>query len=163
MKKALCLLLFMLVFFTGCQIKEYTPEIPLAFKADAKVTSGDYFYDCKICKYESGDVQIEIESTNAKGLVMRYNGSQLCFTYCDYSYSINAKNYENKNPAVIIYDVLSCISSENGANAVKTDSGYKYQGKIPLGDFTLVLTQDNTISLITVKSAGITLELEPAD
>lgn len=158
MKKVLGLMLVMLVIFTGCQIKNYTPEIPVTFDENVKVVSGDYSYTCKIRKFESNEVQAEITSTSAKGLVMQYDGSTLDFTYADYSYSLEADNFERKNPAIVVYEVFECITSPDGTKAVKTENGYKYDGKISSGNFTLYLRDDNSVSLITVKSAGFVME-----
>ncbi len=158
MKKALGLILVMLVIFTGCQMKNYTPEIPLTLDENVKVISGDYSYTCKIRKSESNEVQAEITSTSAKGLVMQYDGSTLDFTYCDYSYSIDAENFERKNPAIVVYEVFECVNSPDSAKGFKTDNGYKYEGKISLGNFTLYLRDDSSVSLITVKSAGFVME-----
>lgn len=151
-------MLVIMMIFTGCQIKNYTPEIPLTFEENVKVVLGDYSYTCKICKFKSGEVQVDITSTSAKGLVMRYDGNTLNFTYADYSYSIDAKNFERKNPAIVVYEVFECVNSTDGAKSFKTDGGYKYEGKTSLGNFTLYLREDNTVSLITVKSAGFAME-----
>lgn len=130
----------------------------MTFDEKVKVTTGDFSYNCRICKFQSGEIQVEITSTSAKGLVMKYDGENLQFTYSDYTYSLDAANFERRNPAIVVYEVFECVGNAQHIKASKMDSGYKYDGKISLGDFTLFLREDNSVSLITVKSAGLVME-----
>lgn len=158
MKKVLPFLLVIAFLFTGCEIKNYTPELPLTFDEKVKVISGDFSYNCRICKFQSGEIQVEVTSTNAKGLVMKYDGENLEFTYSDYTYTVDGSNFERRNPAIVVYEVFECVENAREIRASKTDTGYEYNGKITLGDFNLFLREDNSVSLITVKSAGLVME-----
>lgn len=158
MKKVLPVILVVAFLFAGCEIKNYTPELPLTFDEKVKVTSGDFSYNCRICKFQSGEIQVEVTSTSAKGLVMKYDGENLEFTYSDYIYTVDASNYERKNPAITVYEVFECVETARQSHVVKTDFGYQYDGKISSGDFSLFLRDDNSVSLITVKSAGLVME-----
>ncbi len=132
--------------------------MPLTFSEKARVTSGDFSYECKISRLESKAVSVDITSTNAKGLNMNYDGRELYFEYADYSHTVNADYFEKKNAAMVIYDVFDEIESMQSVTARKTDIGCKYDGRISLGDFTLILNNDNTLNSITIKTADLTIE-----
>jgi uncharacterized membrane protein len=155
LKKAIPILLILFL-FTGCDIKEYTPEIPIVFTQKATVTSGDFSFDCEICKTED-NVKVTILSTSAKGMTMTYNGSELDFTYDDYSYTIDGNEFEKTNVAIVIYETFECIQSEN-VNAKKIEGCYQYNGKISLGDFALIQNDDNSLQALSVRSANFHIE-----
>ena len=94
MKKIIPLSLILLLLFSGCNIKNYTPEIPVTLEQNVKVTSGDFSYDCVICKTESA-VSVTVDSTAAKGLVMEYDGKTLSFSFAGFSYEVDGSNFEN--------------------------------------------------------------------
>lgn len=148
--------ILILFLFTGCEIKEYTPEIPLAFTQKAKVTSGDFSFDCEICKTEE-NVIVTVLSTSAAGMVMTYNGSELVFVYENYSHSVDGNNFEPYNTAIIVYEAFGSIVSGETAGR-KIDGGYQYDGKITAGDFSMMQNDDNSLKSISVRSAGITIE-----
>ena len=145
-----------LFLFTGCEIKEYTPEIPLAFTQKAKVTSGGFSFDCEICKTEE-NVIVTVLSTSASGMVMTYNGSELVFVYENYSHSVEGSSFEPSNAAIIVYEVFDSIISTT-ATGRKIDGGYQYDGKITIGDFIMLQNDDNSLKSITIRSAGINIE-----
>ncbi len=156
MKKIAPLLLIFLL-LSGCKVKNYTPEIPLTLEQNVRVTSGDFSYDCKICKTES-DVSVTVNSTAAQGLTMVYNGSTLSFSYADFSHDIDGKNFEKKNPAIVIYEVFEYINSTEQLSAKKIDGGFKYEGKISLGDFILIQNEDNSLSVLTMRNIDYKIE-----
>lgn len=145
-----------LFLFTGCEIKEYTPEIPLAFTQKAKVTSGDFSFECEICKTEE-KVVVTVLSTGAAGMAMTYNGSELGFIYEEYSHNVDGNHFEPSNTAIIVYEVFESIAGGEAAGR-KIDGGYQYDGKITIGDFNMVQNDDNSLKSITVRSAGINIE-----
>lgn len=157
MKKIIPVFFTFLLLFTGCEVKNYTPEIPLTFKYNVKVTSGDFSYDCVVSKTESA-VEVTVDSTAAKGMSMVYDGKTLTFSYADFSYDVNGANYEKRNPAVVIYEVFDHINSAGQLNAKKIDGGFKYEGKISLGNFTLLQGDNNTLLSISVREADYKIE-----
>ena len=82
MKKIISLLLVSLFIFTfsSCTIKINTPEIPQSFNQNAVVTSGDFSFECEICKNEE-IVSVKVKNTNALGLIMIYDGNTVNFKY----------------------------------------------------------------------------------
>ncbi len=142
----------MTLLFTGCQVKEYTPELPAGFKQKAVVSSGDFTFECEICKSEA-QVDVTVLSTQAKGMVMSYNGKELTFTYEGFSHSINGKELEPTNTAIIVYEVFESLNTN--AQSKKIDGGYQHFGKITLGDYTLVQNDDNSLKSIEIRSAGV--------
>lgn len=157
MKKIIPLSLIILLIFSGCKIKNYTPEIPVTLEQNVKVTSGDFSYDCVICKTESA-VSVTVDSTAAKGLVMEYDGKTLNFSFAGFSYEVDGSNFERKNPAIVLYEVFDYINSASQLNARKIDGGFKYEGKISLGDFILIQNDDNSFESLTVKSADYNIQ-----
>lgn len=158
MKRAIPLaLIIMLVFFSGCKVKNYTPEIPVTLEQNVRVISGDFSYDCKICKTEE-NVTVTVSSTAAEGMIMSYDGKNLSFSYADFSYDINGKNFEKRNPAIVIYEVFDYINTAEQLNAKKIDGGYKYEGKISLGDFILIQNDDNSFSDLTMRNTDYKIE-----
>lgn len=146
-----------LVLLSGCKVKNYTPEIPLTFEQNVKVTSGDFSYDCIICKTEEA-VEVTVDSTSAKGMVMTYDGKNLKFSFADFSYDINGTNFEKRNPAIVLYEVFEYINSAEQLNAKKIDGGFKYEGKISLGDFILIQNEDNSFSALTMRNTDYKIE-----
>lgn len=129
-------------------IKNYTPELPDELKQNASVSLGDFSYNCEICQ-NSENVTVTVLDTNAKGMIMMYNGKDLSFVYEDYSYSVNAENLEKTNVAIVIYQVFDALLRDD-AVAKKIDGGYQYKGRIDLGEFVLIQNDDNTFKSITV-------------
>lgn len=129
-------------------IKNYTPELPDELKQNALVSLGDFSYNCEICR-NSENVTVTVLDTNAKGMVMMYNGNNLSFVYEDYSYSVNAENLEKTNVAIVIYQVFEALLCDDTVSK-KIENGYQYRGKIDLGEFVLIQNDDNTFKSITV-------------
>lgn len=129
-------------------IKNYTPELPDELKQNALVSLGDFSYNCEICR-NSENVTVTVLDTNAKGMVMMYNGNDLSFVYEDYSYSVNAENLEKTNVAIVIYQVFEALLCDDTASK-KIENGYQYRGKIDIGEFVLIQNDDNTFKSITV-------------
>lgn len=95
MKKIISFLLVSLFIFTfsSCTIKINTPEIPQSFNQNAVVTSGDFSFECEICKNEE-IVSVKVKNTNALGLIMIYDGNTVNFKYDEYSKKISGENFE---------------------------------------------------------------------
>lgn len=151
------ILMLLILFLSGCKVKDYTPEIPLTLEQNVKVISGDFSYDCRICKNEN-DVIVTVDSTSAKGMTMTYDGKNLSFSFADFSYDINGKNFEKRNPAIVIYEVFDYINSTQQLNAKKIEGGFKYEGRISLGDFILIQNDDNSFSNLTMRNSDYKIE-----
>lgn len=163
MKKALsAFILLMLVFVSGCSVKDYTPELPLTFTKTAVVTQGDFSFDCEICK-NSERVTVTVLSTNASGMVMSYDGHNLDFVYDDFAHTINAENFEKTNIAVVVYQVFDYLENNEQIDVKKIEGGYKYEGRISTGDFILILNDDNTIDRITLKASAYSIDFDGAE
>jgi hypothetical protein len=141
-----------LIFFllTGCKIKDYTPEIPTKLDCFATVVSGDFSYECEICRDESS-VSVTILSTYAKGMKMSFDSKSLTFSFDDMEYEIGAENFEKTNPAIVIYEVLESVENSQSDSAVKTDDGFRYEGKTSLGNFIFLQNDDNSFNSITFR------------
>lgn len=144
-------LVFTLLIFSGCKVKNYTPELPAAFTCDAVVSSGDFSFDCEICKTDE-DVSVLVLSTSAKSMKMTCSGKELNFIYDDYSYTVNTLNFEKTNAAIVVYQVFDYLNTTEQISVKKIDGGYKYEGKISAGDFILIQNDDNSLKEITMKS-----------
>lgn len=156
MKRLIPIFLIMLL-FTGCEVKEYTPEIPAAFTQRAKVMSGDFVFECEICKTED-KVITTVSNTSASGMVMTYDGSALNFYYGDYSYDIDGSGFERSNISIVIYEAFDSLASLSQPNAKKIENGYQYYGKASLGDFILVQNENNTLRSLSIKGANLEIE-----
>lgn len=155
--KRVILILLILLLFTGCEIKEYTPEIPFTFTQRAKVMSGDFSFECEICKTES-QVITTVSSTSAKGMVMTYDGEILNFNYGNYSYDIDGAGFERSNVSIVVYEVFDNLLSLSQPDVKRIEDGYQYYGKTSLGDFVLLQNEDNTLRSLTIKSANLQID-----
>lgn len=137
------------IILCSCNMKINTPKMPSTFNQNAVVTLGDFSFDCEICKDES-NVTAKINSTNANGLVMTYDGKNVNFKYNDFSYDIDGENFEKANISIIIFDVINVLSNENTKKYV-IDGGIKYEGETNYGSFILVQNNDTTLKSLTFK------------
>lgn len=144
MKRAVILSISIILLFCGCSTKTYSPEIPASFENEAEVTSGDFSYKCKICRNEEKTISIDILSTKAKGLYFSYDGKILSFKNNSLTYSIENKNLDSSNIAILLYEAFNCIESTENSQASKTENGFKYKGMTSLGEFTLYQNDDNS-------------------
>lgn len=128
-----------------------TPEIPQSFNQNAVVTSGDFSFECEICKnWES--VSVKVKNTNALGLVMTYDGKNVNFKYNDYLQDILGENFEKGNTAIIVYDVINALKNEDTQKHI-IDGGVKYEGKTNFGEFVLVQNDNSTLKSLAFKNS----------
>ncbi len=156
MKRLVPLAFALLLLLTGCEIKEYTPELPLTFTQKARVSSGDFSFNCEICKTKER-VCVTVLSTSASGMTMTYDGSVVSFSYSNYEYTVDKEGVSYDNIAITVYDVINCLFSDSNVISKKTDSGYRFEGKTASGTFKLILNDDNTLNSIVVPSREITV------
>ena len=148
-----------LIVFSGCKVKDYTPELPSDFNLSAVVTSGDFSFDCEICKNNDG-VSVDVLTTSAQGLRMNCDGKNLTFVYDGCSYAVNTSGFEKTNPAIVVYEVFDYLNSAEQINAKKIEGGYKYEGKISIGDFILIQNDDNSLKEITMKTSQYSIKFK---
>lgn len=148
-----------LILFSGCKVKNYTPELPVDFNLSAAVTSGDFSFDCEICK-NNGSVRVDVLTTSAQGLSMNCDGKSLTFVYDGCSYAVNASDFEKTNCAIVVYEVFDYLNSAERINVKKIEGGYKYEGKISIGDFILIQNDDNSLKEITMKASQYSIKFK---
>lgn len=160
MKKIISLLLVSLFIFTfsSCTIKINTPEIPQSFNQNAVVTSGDFSFECEICKNEE-IVSVKVKNTNALGLIMIYDGNTVNFKYDEYSKKISGENFEKGNTAIIIYDVINALENEEMQKHI-IDGGVKYEGKTNFGEFVLVQNDNSTLKSLSFKNSDYRIDFK---
>ena len=153
MKKifSLFFLVILSISFSSCKAKINTPEIPQSFNQNAVVTSGDFSFECEICKNEKS-VSVKVKNTNALGLVMIYDGENVNFKYNDYSQNISGENFEKGNTVIIIYDVINALENEETQKHI-IDGGVKYEGKTSYGEFILVQNDNSTLKSLAFKNS----------
>lgn len=155
LKKIIPLLVLLTALFSGCSIQNYTPEL-VDFNQNSAYTSGDFFCSCNITLDEN-IVTVTATSTNANGLTISYNGSEVKYLYGDMSYVI-APEKNTANPAVIIYDALQSLKESEQNNVSKTEDGFEYKGNTSIGDFVLLQYDDNTYKSLYFPDADIKFE-----
>jgi len=159
LKKVLPVFILICFLLSGCKVKEYTPVIPVSFTKDIVVYTGDFSFNCKICKTEK-TVTAAITNTNAAGMKMTYDGSTLSFSYDDFSYDLDGSKFEKNNIAIVIYEVFDYIDNKQDLNAKKLDNGYRYDGKISIGNFTLIQNDDNSFESLEIKECDYRVEFQ---
>ncbi len=159
MKKIFPVFILICFLLSGCKVKEYTPVIPVSFTKDIVVYSGDFSFTCEICKTEK-TVAATITNTNAKGMKMTYDGDILSFYYDDFSYDLDGSKFEKNNIAIVIYEVFNYIENTQDMNAKKLDDGYRYDGKISIGNFTLIQNDDNSLKSLEIKECDYRVEFQ---
>ena len=110
--------------FSSCTIKINTHEIPQSYNQNAVVTSGDFSFECEICKNEE-IVSVKVKNTNALGLIMIYDGKNVNFKYDKYSKKISGEYFEKENTAIIMYLLLTALENEETQKHI-IDGGVKY-------------------------------------
>ena len=152
MKKFIDTFVFALILaliFCSCNAKINTPKMPSTFKQNAVVTLGDFSFECEICKDESS-VTTKINNTNAIGLIMIYDGTNLNFKYNEISYGFDASNFEKNNISIVIYNVINELKSEETKMHV-IDEGVKYEGKTDFGSFVLIQSSNTALKSLSFK------------
>lgn len=140
---------------TACKVKNYTPEIPAEFTQRATVASGDFSFECEICRSEK-NVAVTVLSTSAKGMVMSYDGAKLGFKYNDFAYALDGRNFEQGNICIVIYDIMKALDTD-AYRARKIDGGYRYEGSVDYGNFILIQNDDGSFADIAFSNRDYTV------
>ncbi len=163
MKKSISLL-FVLVFslsLSGCAQSSAPIGKKLVieeFSRNVNISMGDLSYDCLV-DYIDGNVTVTAQSSSASGLIMAYNGSELSFEYEDMSLSYPGRNTDIINPAVLVYEVIVAVNSDQ-VTAVPFENGMKASGQVTYGFFTAAFDKNYTISEIELKNANIYIKFK---
>ncbi len=144
-----------MLLLTSCTVKYYTPRIPESYQCDIAVSLGDFDYKCRFCKTAS-TATVTVSDTNAEGLEMVCDGEELVMNYGEWAETYSAYDFEQSNPAIVLWQVFDALESGN-VQSGKTETGYKYEGRIPLGEFILTQNDDETLNALTVKNTDFTI------
>lgn len=155
MKKIIPLFLLVLV-LSGCAAKIYTPVINTEFEVNAVYQTGDFSYNCKIVK-KDGSISVTPTTTNAAGMIITYNGTDVTFDKDGMIRTMSAAKAEKTNPAIVLYEVFSYIETADDLNAERIDDSFQYTGQTSLGSFVLVQNKDNSFDYIEIPNAGISV------
>ena len=157
--KILILLLFVLLAFSGCTDKTYTPVIEDKFDASAVYTAGDFSYTCRIIKGD-GYVSVTPTSTGAKGMTIKYDGETVSFTRNGMVKEFPRSSLDSTNPAVVLYEVFSSLENAPEREVSLKNSTFHYVGTTSAGTFTLIQNKSNSIKSVSVPDAQIEIEFE---
>ena len=153
MKKTV-LLLLSLPMLAGCSKTEYSPVIRADFSLNAVYEAGDFSYSCVIERM-GRCVSVRATDTYAKGMTVTCDGKNVAFSYDDMEKTLAVSDVNPTNPCVVLYHVFDDVCTDQDSSAVKIDGGYQYTGTTPVGEYTLVQNEDNTLSLIVIPDAGV--------
>lgn len=148
-----------MMLLSACSIEAETPVLPTAFNQRAKVSTGDFSYQCEICKNE-GKLSLTVLSTNAQGLVMTYDGSNMNFNFSDIIGDVPSDSLPKTNAVTVLYEALECLAEQENLMPSAVNEGYRYQGKIRLGDFVLITDGGTRLKSFTLNSINMKIEFE---
>ena len=155
MKKIIPLILVLLL-FSGCKAKEYTPVIKAEFKACAVYKTGDFSYTCEIIR--TGDTfSISPTSTRAKGLVISCNGKEVSFKRNDFIKTFSVDELDKTNPAIMLYRVFTSLES---ADVKLIDGYFTYTGNSELGKYILKQDKNNAFVSLSIPQADINIDFK---
>ena len=149
-------LFFAMLMLCACSAKTYTPVIDTVFTVNAVYKTGDFSYNCRIDKTDSS-ICVTPTSTNAKGLLITYDGKNVSYAKDDMKKTFSADTLDKTNPAIVLYDIFSYIENTENLDVKKREDGFEYKGKIDAGEFSLVQKADNSLKSITIQSADISV------
>ncbi len=146
---ALLFAIFLLMLnFTACEKQSFSPVLTTAFESDAVVNTGDFSYECKICRKKDASVSVTVKSTEASGMVMQCVKNNFIVKSNEISETMDINNINKNNSCVALYNAFLYIESVENLNVKKVDGGYKYYGKTDLGPF--VIFQNNQDELVSI-------------
>lgn len=148
-----------MMLLSACSTEVKAPVLPSAFQQRAKVSTGDFSYQCEICKNEE-KLTLTVLSTNAQGLVMTYDGSNMNFNFSDMTGDVPADSLPKTNAAAVLYEALECLAQQENAVPSAVNEGYRYQGKIQLGDFVLITDGSTRMKSFSLNSIDMKIEFE---
>lgn len=157
--KLILLFFTVLLVFSGCAKKTYTPVLENEFDVNAVYTAGDFSYTCRIIKTDSF-VSVTPTSTNAKGMTIKYDGETVSFTRNGMVKEFPRSSLDSTNPAVVLYEVFASLKNAPARNTAVKNSVFHYVGTTSIGTFTLIQNKSNSLKSISVPDAQIEIEFE---
>ncbi len=153
MKKIFPLVLSFLL-LCSCSAPQISVSPKTEFTYDSVITIGDFSYHALV-KYSNGVVYITPKTTHAAGMTISCDGKNIRFMQKSYSNSIPIEKVSNRNPAKLLYDILSSIDKEN---VLYKDTMYLYQGKINSGSYCLSQNQNGDYISLEIKDISFSME-----
>lgn len=153
-------LLICITLLSACTAKEKTqqqPALPLAFQQRADVHAGDFSYACEICR-DAEKLFLTVLSTNAQGMTMTYDGSNMHFSFAGMTNDVPKDAIVKTNILMVLYDAFSVLSGQENIAPSAVKEGFRYQGKIPLGDFVLIVDEQNRLKSFSMKSIDMEIQ-----
>lgn len=134
----------------GCSAGNLTPTIDTTVDCKAEYKVGDFSFNCRI-SYDDKTATVVPLTTSAKDMVMSCDGSLVTFNRNDMVRQYHIEDITPYNPAVIVYNVLSSLSTSK-----KTDDPCIV--KTPIGDCTV--TYNATLESLSIPDAKITINIK---
>lgn len=101
---------------------------------------------------------LSVLSTNAQGLVMTYDGSNMNFSFSEIVGDVPAVSLPKQNAVIVLYDALRSLEEQEGLVPSAVNEGYRYQGKTALGNFVLITDQNGLLKAFTMKSIDMEIQ-----
>ena len=155
MKKTIPLVLIMLI-FSACNMRTYTPVINEDIKLSAIYKTGDFSFSCDIVK-QGDNVSIIPTSTRAKGMVISCNGKEVTFKRNKLIKTYDISELDKTNPAIILYQVFSSLDT---ADVKLIENAFTYTGSCSLGKYILKQNKNNELLSLSLPSANIEIDFQ---
>lgn len=143
------------VIFTACEKQKYSPVLTTVFESDAVVKTGDFSFNCKICRKKDASVSVTVKSTEANGMIMQCVKNDFIVKSNDISETMDINNINKNNSCIALYNAFMYIEGAENLNAKKVDGGYKYYGKTDLGPFVIFQNSNQKLVSIIFETANL--------
>jgi len=143
------------VIFTACEKQNYSPVLTTVFESDAVVKTGDFSFNCKICRKKDASVSVTVKSTEANGMIMQCVKNDFIVKSNDISETMDINNINKNNSCIALYNAFMYIEGAENLNAKKVDGGYKYYGKTDLGPFVIFQNSNQKLVSIIFETANL--------
>jgi len=150
MKKLIPFVLVLLL-FSGCKMRNYTPVINEDYKLSAIYKTGDFSFSCDIEK-KGETVFVTPTSTRAKGLVISCNGKEVTFKRNKLIKTFDIYELDKTNPAIIFYQVFASLPD---AEVHLIDGVFTYTGNCSLGKYILKQSKKNELLSLEIPQSDI--------
>ena len=128
--------------FTACEKQNYSPVLTTVFESDAVVKTGDFSFNCKICRKKDASVSVTVKND----FIVKSN---------DISETMDINNINKNNSCIALYNAFMYIEGAENLNAKKVDGGYKYYGKTDLGPFVIFQNSNQKLVSIIFETANL--------
>ena len=152
MKKIIPFILVLLL-FSGCKTRTYTPVINEDFKCSAVYKTGAFSFSKK--KKKTGDtISLVPTSTKAKGMIISCNGKEVTLKRNKLVKTFDVGEIDKTNPALLLQQVFTSLGE---AETSLVDGMFTYSGKCSLGNYILKQGKDNKLISLTFPQAYISI------